>query len=134
MTSAHGSKSYFSAIPRATKSGYFDYDDFGGYSYHGGGKVECCPLVVKPLVLVGIIALIGVATAFLDGVIAMTTFNMGGRRRRRRRGLGVNVGELDGYFFKGKTRKCKLVVLYYNCQFFNHTNEQKLSKSRKGKA
>ncbi len=55
--------------------------EFGGYG--GGHEKECCPLVVKPLVLVALLGSLAAATAFLNVLITMNI----GRRRRRRRSL-----------------------------------------------
>ncbi len=100
------------SVPR--RAGY-DYHEFGDYdsysgsppqsssfsSYGGGhGKVECCPLVVKPLVLAALLGVIGLATAFLAQVISMTTFTP--PTRKRKRDLGVTLAELGHFLLKGK--------------------------------
>ena len=58
-----------------------DSNSVGAYM-SGHGVVECCPLVVKPLVLVALLGTLAAAVAFLNVLITM---NIGRRRRRRRR-------------------------------------------------
>ena len=99
----------------------YDFLDYGyGYDHHSapspphsssfssyghGGKVECCPLVVKPLVLAAIVGLIGLATAFLSQVIAMTMFTPPAPGKKRKRDLGVPLAELGGFLLKGRAKK-----------------------------
>lgn len=58
--------------------------NYGGFSVSGDGG-DCCPLVVDSFVVIGLIALIAAATAFLN--IAITMNIMG----RRKRGLNEDV-------------------------------------------
>ena len=53
--------------------------DYGGYGHEE--KKECCPLVIKPLVLLALLGTLAAATAFLNVLITM---NIGRRKRRRR--------------------------------------------------
>ncbi len=59
-------------------------DNRADYGYGHGHKKECCPLVVKPLVVLATLGAIAAATAFFNVLITM---NIGRKRRRRRRSL-----------------------------------------------
>jgi len=72
----------------ADRAGYDDYgiDRSGGYSGYGHEK-KCCPLVIKPLVFLSLLAGIAAGTAFLNVLITMNVM----RRRRKRREIGPGV-------------------------------------------
>ena len=78
---------YNEADALSRRSGYghsdyhHDYDKHGSLD-HYGHKKECCPLVVKPLVVLALLGSIAAATAFFNTLITM---NIGRKRRRRRR-------------------------------------------------
>jgi len=72
---------------------YYNYDDYhgrgvdrsgahSGYGHHDHYHKKCCPLVVKPLVFLSLLAGIAVGSAFLNNLIDMNI----GRRKRKRRG------------------------------------------------
>ena len=63
----------------------------GSSSY--GHEEDCCPLVVDPLTLIGLLGGIAAATAFLNVLITM---NITGRKRKRR-----SVGNAAGAFDPG---------------------------------
>ena len=71
-------------------SGY-GHSGHSGYGHHGKShKVDCCPIVVDPLVLTGILGAIAAGTAFFNTLITM---NITKKRRRRRRREGVEEEE-----------------------------------------
>ncbi len=90
---------------------YGDYDDGGSpdhakgaFSGYGHSKVICCPLVVKPLVILALLGGIAAATAFFNVLITM---NPPGKRRRRRSSEGGERMEtlLDEVWHKGRGKK-----------------------------
>ena len=93
-----GGKPNDPALEKSSKS----EGNYGAYM-SGHGKVECCPLVVKPLVLLAILAALAAATAFLNVLITM---NLGRRKRRKRRSLGEGWQEsLVASFHRGRERE-----------------------------
>ena len=98
---------------------------FGGH--HGGGK-ECCPLVVKPLVILALLGTIGAATAFFNVLITMNipapAAGGGGNKRRRRAGAegGLSssaAGRLGDVLLAGREKvacPCQLWQIVVDCK------------------
>ncbi len=88
----YGDYDYYYQKPYQHHQGYDQIDRHGSLSGFGSGhgKVTCCPLVVKPLVILALLGGIAAATAFFNVLITM---NIMGRRRRRKREGGVNMLE-----------------------------------------
>ena len=58
----------------------------GGYGHgghHGGHSIPCCPLVVDPFTVIGLIGFIAASTYFLNILITMNIMAPGKRRRKR---------------------------------------------------
>lgn len=102
----------------SSSSYYDDYDTFkmmkmllnnravGSFSGYGFGH-KCCPLVVKPLVVISLLGGIGLGTALLNNVIT------GRRRKRKRRSQTTDDLEMNAFselWYKGRIIKLHYVI------------------------
>ncbi len=114
---------------------YGDYDDGGSpdhakgaFSGYGHSKVICCPLVVKPLVILALLGGIAAATAFFNVLITMNipapAAGGGGNKRRRRAGAegGLSssaAGRLGDVLLAGREKvacPCQLWQIVVDCK------------------
>jgi len=84
---------YYPSTALAKRTGQVEQDDVSGALSGYGHKVECCPLVVKPLVVLSLLGLLAFATFFLNILITMN-ITMRRRRRRRKRTVAETLSDL----------------------------------------
>ncbi len=100
-----------------SRQDHYGYDDHGGshsgYGHHGGHKEDCCPLVVKPLVVLSLLGGLALAAALLNVAITMM---LGGRRKRsangdvtRVRTVQVQMEDMINAGMKHDVKRCDVL-------------------------